>query len=128
MKIKNNWKPMISIIGLVLIMMMTAASVCAEDPIARDNQPPGEETTTGYTDDNQDDVGPMLIATGENEENATNDLPDYENYTGDMLISPGPEANSDAMTPFNLPIMGIIGAIIAIVVVMIGIIIKRKKK
>ena len=49
---------------------------------------------------------PMLIATGETEENATNDLPDYENYTGDMLISPGPEANSDAMTPLHLPISG----------------------
>jgi hypothetical protein len=109
-------------------MMMTAASVSAEDPIARDNQLPDEGAATSNTNDNQDDVGPMLIATGETEENATNDLPDYENYTGDMLISPGPKANSDAMTLFNLPILGIIGAVIVIVIVMIGIIIKRKKK
>jgi hypothetical protein len=108
--------------------MMTAASVSAEDPITRDNQPPDEAATTNYTDDNQSDVEPILIAPGETEENATNDLPDYENYTGDMLISPGPETNSDIMTPFNLPILGIIGAVIIIVVVMIGIIIKRKKK
>ena len=128
MKTKKNWKPMISIVGLILIMMMTAASVSAEDPIARDNQLPDEGAATSNTDDNQDDVGPMLIATGETEENATNDLPDYENYTGDMLISPGPEANSDAMTPLHLPILGIIGAVIVIVVVMIGIIIKQKKK
>jgi hypothetical protein len=128
MKTKKNWKPMISIVGLILIMMMTAASVSAEDPIARDNQPPDEAATTDYTDDNQSDVEPILIAPGETEENATNDLPDYENYTGDMLISPGPKANSDAMTLFNLPILGIIGAVIVIVVVMIGIIIKRKKK
>ena len=128
MKTKKNWKPVISSIGLILIMMMTAASVSAEDPIARDNQIPDEEAATSNTDDNQDDIGPMLIATGEIEENTTNDLPDYENYTGDMLISPGPEANSDAMTPLNLPILGIIGAVIVIVVVMIGIIIKQKKK
>jgi hypothetical protein len=128
MKIKKNWKPMISIVGLVLIMMMTAASVRAEDPIARDNPLPDEGATMDYTNDNQGNVEPMLIATEETEENATNDLPDYENYTGDMLISPGPEADSDAMTPLNLPILGIIGAVIVIVVVMIGLIIKRKKK
>ncbi len=108
--------------------MMTAASVNAEDPIARNNQPPDEAATTDYADDNQSDVEPILIAPGETEENATNDLPDYENYTGDMLISPGPKANSDAITPLNLPILGIIGAVIVIVVVMIGIIFKRKKK
>jgi len=119
---------MIGIVGLILIMMMTAASVSAEDPITRDNQPPAEGVILDYTDDNQGGVEPMLIATGETEENATNDLPDYENYTGDMLISPGPESNSDAMVLFNLPILSIIGTVIIIVVVMIGIIIKQKKK
>ena len=119
---------MISIVGLVLIMMMTAASVRAEDPIARDNPLPDEGATMDYTNDNQGNVEPMLIATEETEENATNDLPDYENYTGDMLISPGPKTNSDAITPLNLPILVIIGAVILIVVVMIGIIFKRKKK
>lgn len=128
MKIKKTWVPMISIVGLILIMMMTAASVCAEDPIARDNQPPAEGATTEYIDDPQGDVEPMLIAPGETEENITSDLPDYENYTGDMLISPGPEANSEAKTPLNLPFLGVIGAVVIIVVVMIGIIIKRKEK
>lgn len=119
---------MISIVGLILIMMMTAASVSAEDPIARDNQLPDEGTTMGNTDNNQGSIEPMLIIPVDIEENDTNDIPDYENYTGDMLISPSPEANSNAMTPFNLQILGIIGAVIIIVVVMIGIIIKRKKK
>ena len=127
MKININKKPIISIVGIILLMM-TAASVCAEDPIARGNSLPDEAATTDYTSDNQDDVEPMLIATGETEENATNDLPDYENYTGDMLISPSPKADSDAITPFNLPILGIIGTVIIIVVVMIGLIIKSKKK
>ncbi|KYK23987.1 hypothetical protein AYK25_01095 [Thermoplasmatales archaeon SM1-50] len=109
-------------------MMMTAASVCAEDPIARGNPLLDEGATMDYSDHNQGDVEPMLIATGENEEKATNDLPDYENYTGDMLISPGSEADSDAMIPFNLPILGISGAVIVIVIVMIGLIVKGKKK
>src|SRR5512139_1495781 len=99
MKTKKNLKPLISIVGLVIITMMTAASVCAEEPIERDNQLPDQGAATGNTNDNQGDVGPMLIATGDTEENVTNDIPDYENYTGDMLISPGPEANSDAITP-----------------------------
>jgi hypothetical protein len=128
MNIKKIWNPLLSIVGLVLIMMMAAASVSAEDPIARDNQLPDEGATTDNTDDNQNDVEPMLIATGGTEDNATGDLPDYENYTGDMLISPSPEANSDIMTLFNLPILGIIGAAVVIVVVMVGIIIRRKKK
>jgi hypothetical protein len=128
MNIKKNWKPMISIVGLVLIMITTAASVCAEDPVTRHNQLPDEGATTGYIDNNQSDVGPMLIATRGTEENATNDLPDYENYTGDMLISPNPEANSDAITSFTLPILGIVGTVTVIAAVMIGIIITRKKK
>ena len=118
---------MISALGLILIMM-TAASVCAEDTIAREKSLPDEGASTDYTDDTEGTVEPLLIATGETEENATNGLPDYENYTGDMLISPGPEANSAANTPFTLPILGVIGAVIAILVVMIGIIIKRKNQ
>ena len=128
MKTKKNWKPMISIVGLILIMMMTAASVCAEDPITRENQPPAEEATTDYTDDNESDTEPILIAPGENEETTTSDIPDYQNYTGDMLISPGPEESSDARHRSTYSILGIIGAVIIIVVLMIGIIIKRKKK
>lgn len=127
MKTKKNWKPMISIVGLMLIMMMTAVSVCAEDPITRDNQPPDDVMITEYTDENESNNEPNLISPGDNEE-TTSDLPDYQNYTGDMLISPGPEANSDANILSNLPVLGIIGAVIIIVVVMIGIIIKRKKK
>jgi hypothetical protein len=128
MKTQKNWKSMISIVGLMLIMMMTAASVSAEDPLVRDNQSTDEGATTDDANTTEGGEEPMLIAPGETEENATNDLPDYENYTGDMLISPGPKANSDATTLLNLPILGIIGAVIVIVVVMIGIIIKRKKK
>jgi len=119
---------MINSVGLILILMMTAASVCAEDPIARDNLLPDDAATTGYTDDNQGNVEPMLIATLETENTTTSDLPDYQNYTGDMLISPAPETNLETQTPLNLPVLGIIGAVIVLVVVIIGIIIKRKKK
>ena len=128
MKTKKNLKPLISSIGLIVIMMMTAASVCAEEPIGRDNQLPDQQATTCNTDDDQSGVEPMLIAPGETAENITGELPDYENYTGDMLISPGPKANSDTMTLFNLPILGIIGAVIVIMLVIVGIIMKRKKK
>jgi hypothetical protein len=128
MKTKKNLNSLISIVGLLLILMMTAASVCAEEPLERDDRPLDQGATTDSTDDNQSDDVPMLIATGETEENVTSDLPDYGNYTGDMLISPGPEAKSDTMMPSNLPIFGIIGAVIFIVVVMVGIVIKQKKK
>ena len=122
MKTKTSWKPLIGIVGLILLMMVTAASVSAEDPLARDNQLPDEAATT----DTEGDEEPMLIATLETEENVTGDLPDYQNYTGDMLISPGPEANTEANTSLYLPILGIIGAVIVIVLVIIGIILKRK--
>jgi len=128
MKIKKSWKPLINIVGLILIVMMTAASVSAEDPITRDNPLPDEAATTDSADDTESGDEPILIAPSGTEENATNNLPDYQNYTGDMLISPGPETNSDAMTPFNLPILGIIGTVIVIVIVMIALIIKQKKK
>jgi hypothetical protein len=122
MKTKTSWKPLIGIVGFILLMMVTAASVSAEDPLARDNQLPDETATT----DTEGDEEPMLIATLETEENVTGDLPDYQNYTGDMLISPGPEANTEAKTSLYVPILGIIGAVIVIVLVIIGIILKRK--
>jgi len=118
---------MISALGLMLIMM-TAASVSAEDPIVRESQAPDDTGVIDTIDDTEGTVEPLLIATGETEENITSELPDYENYTGDMLISPGPEATSAASTPVPLPILGVIGAVIAILVVMIGIIIKRKNQ
>jgi hypothetical protein len=126
MKTKKSWKPMISIIGLILIMMMTAASVCAEDPIARENQLSDEGATTAYTADNESDAEPNLIAPGENEETATSDIPDYQNYTGDMLISPSPEGSSQTQISLDFSILGIIGAVIVIVVVIIGVVLKRK--
>ena len=118
---------MISILGLVLIMM-TAASVSAEDRIIRETQAPDGTGMIDTIDDTEGTAEPLLIATGETEENITRDLPDYENYTGDMLISPGPEANSAAQAPFNLPLVGLIGAVIAVLVVLSGIVIKRKNQ
>jgi hypothetical protein len=129
MNTKKSWKPMISLLGLIL-MMMTAASVSAEDPIIRETQAPDDTVMIDTIDDTEGSAEPLLIATGDQivEESETNQLPDYENYTGDMLISPGPGANSAAKTPFSLPIVGVIGAVIAILVVMIGIVIKRKNQ
>ena len=127
MNTKKSWKPLISILGLILIMM-TAASVSAEDPLIRESQAPDDTGMIDTIDDTEGTVEPLLIATGEAEENITSDLPDYENYTGDMLISPGPEANSAAQAPFNLPLVGLIGAVIVVLVVMSGIIIKRKNQ
>ena len=46
---------MVSMVGLILIMMITAASVCAEDPITRGDPLPDEGAIPDYTDDNQDD-------------------------------------------------------------------------
>ena len=124
---KKSWKPLINIVGLVLIVMMTAASVSAEDPLARDNQLPDDgAVVTGYADDNEGGDEPMLIAPGETEETSTSDIPDYQNYTGDMLISPSPEANSEAKTSLYFPIAGVIGVVLAIALVIIGITLKRK--
>lgn len=108
--------------------MMTAASVSAEDPIVRESQAPDDTGMIDTIDDTEGIAEPLLIATGDLEESETNELPDYENYTGDMLISPGPAAQSEANTPMSLPLLGVIGAVLGIMIVMIGIIMKRKSK
>jgi hypothetical protein len=128
MKIKKSWKPLINIVGLILIVMMTAASVSAEDPITRDNPLPDEAATTDSADDTESGDEPILIAPSGTEENATNNLPDYQNYTGDMLISPGPEVNAEEKTSLYFSILGVIGAVVVIALVIIGITLKRKEK
>ncbi len=85
-----------------------------------------EAVATDYVDDNEGSEEPMLIAPGEFEETSTSDIPDYQNYTGDMLISPNPEANSEAKTSIYFTISGIIGVVLAIALVIIGITLKRK--
>ncbi len=127
MEIKKSLKPMISIAGIILLMM-TAASVSAEDTIGRDTQPTADSGMVYASDDNGANTEPMLIAPLDSADNATSGIPDYENYTGDMLISPGPTANSETTTPFTLPILGCIAAVILIGLVCIGIFIKRKQK
>jgi hypothetical protein len=125
MKMKKSWKSMLSIVGLLLVMM-TAVSVSAEDPIVRENQAPDDLGTSDIIN-NTEDV-PMLIATGDQivEENDTNQLPDYQNYTGDMLISPNPKANSEAASSTDLPIIGIIGAVVIIALGLIVLLVRRK--
>ena len=116
---------MINIVGLILIMM-TAASVCAEDPIARENQLPDEGANTSDIGENEGDIEPTLIAPGENETIDNSDPANDQNFTDDMVISPGPKGSSKGTTPLDLPLLGIIGAVIVIALVIIGIAIRRK--
>ena len=102
--------------------MMTAASVCAEDPLARDNPLP-DEAAAGDVDENDGDADQMLIAPLENETTSGGD----ENSTGDMVISPGPEGSSKATASFDLPLVGIIAAGVIIALAMIAIAIRRRK-
>jgi hypothetical protein len=118
---------MISIVG-ILIVMMTAASVSAEDPIVRESQAPVDTGMIDTIDDTEGTAEPLLIATGDLEESETGDLPDYENYTGDMLISPNPTADSKATSSLNLPVLGIIGVVVLIGLAGSGLLIRRKQK
>jgi hypothetical protein len=129
MKIKKSWKPMISIVG-ILVIMMTAASVAAEDPIIRETQAPEDMGMIDTIDETEGNAEPLLIATGDDiaEEGETNELPDYQNYTGDMLISPNPTTTSEATLPLSLPVLGIIGVVVIIGLAGSGILIRRKQK
>jgi len=129
MKIKKSWKPMISIVGILLVLM-TAASVSAEDPIVRESQAPDDTGMIDTIDDTEGIAEHLLIATGDLivEESETSELPDYENYTGDMLISPNPTANSEETSSLSLPVLGIIGVVVLIGLAGSGILIKRKQK
>jgi len=120
---------MISIVGILLVLM-TAASVSAEDPIVRESQAPDDTGMIDTIDDTEGIAEPLLIAKGDLivEESETSELPDYENYTGDMLISPNPTANSEETSSLSLPVLGIIGIVVLIGLAGSGILIKRKQK
>lgn len=113
MEMKKRWKPMLSIGGLLIVLMMTAASVCAEDPLARDN--PVSDVTASDVDETSGDE-PMLIAPLEN-----------ETSSGDMVISPSPEGSPEATTSLDLPLVGVIAAGVIIALAMIAIVIRRRK-
>jgi len=110
--------------------MMTAASVAAEDPIIRETQAPEDMGMIDTIDETEGNAEPLLIATGDDiaEEGETNELPDYQNYTGDMLISPNPTTTSEATLPLSLPVLGIIGVVVIIGLAGSGILIRRKQK
>ena len=112
---------MIPIGGLLIILMMTAASVCAEDPLARDNPLP-DEAAAGDIDENDGGADQMLIAPLENETTSSGE----ENSTGDMVISPGPEGSSKATISLDLPLV-IIAACVIVALAMIAIAIRRRK-
>lgn len=110
--------------------MMTAASVSAEDPIVRETQAPEDMEMTDTIDETEGNAEPLLIATGDDivEEGETNELPDYQNYTGDMLISPNPTANSEATSSLSAPVLGVIGVVVLIGLAGSGILLKRRQK
>ncbi len=120
----NQRKPLIGIVGIILVMM-TAASVSAADPVQRVPLPV-EDTGTAASSDGT--AEPVLIATADNASNGTLDIPDYGNYSGDMLISPGPEAKAETSAVFGVPLLGILGAAAAIALVGVGIVIVRRRK
>ncbi len=107
---------------------MAAASVSAEDPIVRETQAPDDTVMTDTFDETEGNAEPLLIATGDLEESQNSEIPDYENYTGDMLISPNPTANSEATSSLSLPLLGIIGVVVIIGLAGSGILIRRKQK
>ncbi len=118
----NQRKPLIGIVGIILVMV-TAASVSAADqrvPLAQED--------TGTAASSEGSAEPLLIATADNASNGTLDIPDYGNYTGDMLISPGPQAKAETSAIFGVPLLGILGAAAAIALVGVGIVIVRRRK
>jgi hypothetical protein len=114
MEMKKRWKPMLSIGGLLIVLMMTAASVCAEDPLARDNPVP--DVPASDVDETSGDE-PMLIAPLENETSSS----------GDSVISPGPEGSSQATASLDIPLVGIIVAGVVIAVALVAIAVRRRK-
>jgi hypothetical protein len=111
---EKRWKSLMTLGGLLLVLMMTAASVSAEDPIARDGSAPDEVTPIDDTAATGD-AEPMLIAP-------------LENQTGNdtILISPGPEGTSKAASTLDLPLFGLIGAVVVIALAIVAIAIRRK--
>jgi hypothetical protein len=114
MNMEKRWKSIMTLGGLLLVLMMTAATVSAEDPIARDGSVPDEATPIEDTT-TDGDAEPMLIAPLENE--TTEDT---------ILISPGPEGTSKAASTLDLPLLGIIGAVVIIALALVAIAIRRK--
>jgi hypothetical protein len=121
----NQRKPLIGIVGIIFLMM-TAASVSAADSVQRGTLPQGDSGTVTPVD-SEGNALPVLIATEDSANNSTLDIPDYGNYSGDMLISPGPLANADASTPFSVPILGVI-AVAVIGLIGVGLLVARRQK
>lgn len=128
MKIEKNWKPLIGSVGLI-VLMMTAATVSADDVLDRDGtQLLDDSALSDSPVDNEGDAEPMLIAVlSEENETTSPPLPDYQNYTGDMLLSPGPAGDAAVSTQPVLPILGIIGAVVVSAVLIFAFVIKRKQ-
>ncbi len=112
MKMEKRWKTFMTFGGLLLILMMTAASVSAEDPLARDGSVPDVTPINDTTVDG--DTEPMLIAPLENES------------AQDMVISPGPQGGTTATSSLDLSLLGVIGAVVIIVLALVAIAIRRK--
>ena len=110
MKITKSWKSILSTVSLLLIMM-TAVSVSADEPLERENQLPDDRTISDDISVTDDSDEPMLISPASNETS---------------LISPAPQGGSEAAGSLDISIIGIIGAIVIIAVGLIIIVNKRK--
>lgn len=110
MKINKSWKTIISTASLLLIMM-TAVSVSAEEPLERENQLTDERTISDNVSIADESGEPMLISPATNETS---------------LISPAPQGSSEAAGSLDVPLLGIIGAIIIIAVGLVILIVRRK--
>jgi hypothetical protein len=126
MKMTKSWKPCVGLLGIIFLMM-TAVSVSAAEPIERGAVPQGD-TGAVATMDTEGNGEPILIATGDFANNETTGLPDYGNYTGDQLISPAPQTNTEKAAPFSLPILGVLGAVAALALAGIAVVVIRRHK
>jgi len=122
---KNSWKSILPLVGLVVIMM-TAASVCAEEPLAREDQLADDTMVTENLGETEGDTEPLLIAPLEEDDPYSTDPADDGNFTDTMVISPGPKESVQASIPLDWPVLGIVGAVVVIALALIGIAIRRK--
>jgi len=106
--------------------MMTAASVCAEEPLAREDQLADDTMITENLGETEGDTEPLLIAPFEEDDPYSTDPADDGNFTDTMVISPGPKESVQASIPLDWPVLGIVGAVVVIALALIGIAIRRK--
>jgi hypothetical protein len=110
MKMTKSWKSILSTVSLLLIMM-TAVSVSAEEPLERENQLTDNRTISNDVSVTDESGEQMLISPAANETS---------------LISPAPQGGSEATGSLDIPLIAIIGAVVIIALGLIVVIVRRK--